>query len=323
MSRLLLLAALLAGCDAPAMAQGETALEFHIDPERVTVSGLSSGAYMAGQLHVAHSSLFSGAGLLAGGPYRCAGGSVQQALGACAGGGEIDIEAIAAEVRRLADRGAIDDPDNLRDDRVWIFRGARDAVVGAAVTAAAVRFYARYLPPANIAVVEDVPAGHGMPTVSTGAPCEEMAAPFLNACGFDAAGELLEHLYGPLEKPTEETGELRTLDQRPFADAGLWDRAFVYAPEACIEGATCGLHVALHGCLQSAERIGDAFAKGAGYNRWAESNRLVILYPQVRSHSTVNPMGCWDWWGYTGDEYATKAGKQVAAVKALVGGLLK
>ena len=32
-----------------------------IDPERVTVSGISSGAHMAQQLHIAYSDLFSGA----------------------------------------------------------------------------------------------------------------------------------------------------------------------------------------------------------------------------------------------------------------------
>ena len=298
-------------------------LELNIDSDRVTVSGLSSGAYMAGQLHIAHSSLFGGAGLLAGGPYRCAGGSVQQALGACAKGGELDVGRLAAEVRQLADAGSIDDPDNLRDDRVWIFRGTADAVVAASVPAAAALFYQRYLPPANIARVDAVPAGHGMPTNATGVTCGEMASPFLNACGFDAAGELLAFLHGPLEKAAERTVALRKLDQRAYAEAGLWEHAYVYVPKACAAGASCGLHVALHGCLQSAELIGDAFASGAGYNRWADSNRLVVLYPQARSDPPANPMGCWDWWGYTGEDYATQSGAQIAALKALVDGLLQ
>jgi hypothetical protein len=45
---------------------------FTVDPERVAVSGISSGAYMAVQLHVAFSSLFKGVGVVAGGPYYCA-----------------------------------------------------------------------------------------------------------------------------------------------------------------------------------------------------------------------------------------------------------
>jgi poly(3-hydroxybutyrate) depolymerase len=37
-----------------------------------SVSGLSSGAYMAGQIEVAHSKDIVGAGIVAGGPFACA-----------------------------------------------------------------------------------------------------------------------------------------------------------------------------------------------------------------------------------------------------------
>jgi hypothetical protein len=36
----------------------------------------------------------------------------------------------------------------------------------------------------------------------------------------------------------------------------------------------------------------------AGYNQVGEANNIIILYPQAISVS-VNPYGCWDWWGYT------------------------
>jgi poly(3-hydroxybutyrate) depolymerase len=59
----------------------------------------------------------------------------------------------------------------------------------------------------------------------------------------------------------------------------------------------------------------------AGYNRWAESNGLIVLYPQAikrYSPSVFNPRGCWDWWGYTGATYHTQAGPQIRAVKAML-----
>ena len=56
-----------------------------IDGDRVTVSGVSSGAYMAMQLHLAYPEVFSGAGLVAAGPYGCAQGSLMTALGSCMG----------------------------------------------------------------------------------------------------------------------------------------------------------------------------------------------------------------------------------------------
>jgi hypothetical protein len=43
-----------------------------IDISETSVSGLSAGAYMAGQLQVAHSSHIVGAGVVAGGPFGCA-----------------------------------------------------------------------------------------------------------------------------------------------------------------------------------------------------------------------------------------------------------
>jgi poly(3-hydroxybutyrate) depolymerase len=77
------------------------------------------------------------------------------------------------------------------------------------------------------------------------------------------------------------------------------------------------VHVAFHGCRQKAEQ----FARDAGYNRWADANRMIVLYPQViarTSWALYNPRGCWDWWGYTGPEYHTKAGAQIRAVKAML-----
>jgi poly(3-hydroxybutyrate) depolymerase len=42
------------------------------DSGQVSVSGISSGAFMANQLHIAHSAGIMGAGIIAGGLYGCA-----------------------------------------------------------------------------------------------------------------------------------------------------------------------------------------------------------------------------------------------------------
>lgn len=53
------------------------------NPAEVSVSGLSAGGFMAVQLHVAYSATFKrGAGVVAGGPFYCAEGSVVNATGA-------------------------------------------------------------------------------------------------------------------------------------------------------------------------------------------------------------------------------------------------
>ncbi|MCP4379638.1 MAG: hypothetical protein GY794_26155, partial [bacterium] len=79
-------------------------------------------------------------------------------------------------------------------------------------------------------------------------------------------------------------------------------------------------HVAFHGCEQNAEEIGDAFYRHAGYNEWADANRIIVLYPQTVATigQPFNPKGCWDWWGYNGPEYAAKGGAQIAAVHAML-----
>ena len=45
---------------------------YNVQKNQNSISGLSSGAFMTVQLHLAHSAKFVGAGIIAGGPYRCA-----------------------------------------------------------------------------------------------------------------------------------------------------------------------------------------------------------------------------------------------------------
>ena len=78
-----------------------------------------------------------------------------------------------------------------------------------------------------------------------------------------------------------------------------------------------------HGCQQGASFVGDAFVRRGGYLEVAEANRIVLLFPQVEtSFQPLNPNGCWDWWGYEGEDYATRGGPQVRAVRAMIADLL-
>jgi len=314
-----LLLAACGGAEAPA-PQGP---HYLIDPDRITVSGISSGAYMAGQLHVAHSALFHGAGLIAGGPFYCARGSVMNGVGICVKGGDIPVGELLADTRAMADAGKLDTLANLRDDNVWLFHGKRDALVSAEVTAAANTFYGALIDVGRITFVDGIEAAHGMPTLDSGRPCAEFGPPFIQACEYDAAGAVLTALYGPLAPRVSAIGSLQPVTQPGGAAAGMAGEGLVYVPESCAGGTSCGIHVVLHGCSQSVEYVGDAFARGAGYNEWAESNRLIVLYPQVASSkiAPMNPYGCWDWWGYTGDDYATREGPQIEVIMAMLDAL--
>jgi len=87
----------------------------------------------------------------------------------------------------------------------------------------------------------------------------------------------------------------------------------------------CRVHIALHGCKQNYDAIGDRYVQHARYNEWADTNHLIILYPQTIAGDPVtnfgtplHPYGCWDWWGYTDFNYAVKAGRQTATIKAML-----
>ena len=355
-SRIILTAAAVAAIAllGPAAGAAERLPSLGADPRQTTASGLSSGAFMAVQFHVAFSATVQGAGVVAGGPYYCAEGQLQtNALNRCMQTtlGPPDPARLLALAHGLARAGSIDPLENLADDRAYLFAGTRDRTVVAAVTDAARRFYLLAgLPAANLVYRADLPAGHGMVTEDAGGACARTAAPYINDCDFDLAGAMLAHLYPGLTPPPPPAtappsgGTLLAFDQteffpsgaaagsgwawswswfwpwRPPAPAlGLNDTGFVYIPAACAARTeTCRVHIAFHGCRQTVDDVREQFVRNAGYNRWADVNAIVVLYPQARSESGVNPNGCWDWWGYSGPDYATQAGPQMAALRAML-----
>ena len=288
------------------------------DTRELTVSGLSSGGYMAVQVHVAHSARVKGAAAIAAGPYYCAQGSLFAAYFNCSAPGAWtplpSVQVLQQQAALLDRAGRIDPTSNLAGSKVWLFSGRNDRTVLPEVVQALDAFYQSFrAAPQRVA---DRPAGHGMVTEDAGGACEATAPPYLNDCDYDAAGTLLAHLLGTLNPRGQPESPLKEFDQAPYADrsSGLAKTGYAYVPKPC-EAGGCRVHVAFHGCRQSA----DTFARGAGYNRWAETNRLVILYPQARaSYWPYNPRGCWDWWGYSGAAYHTRDGAQVRAVMSMV-----
>lgn len=340
-----------------------------LDRGAITVSGLSSGGFFAHQFHVAFSSLVNGAGIVAGGPYGCVETIpspywphppldwLSAALVACThysgdrywGARPAPPRAegplaLIAEAHRL---GGIDDPANLADDRVWLFRGGRDEIVPASTEAALQGVYEALgvRRPRLRAEPNDPrrPANHGMPVDRflgdsrfPKRDCSEHKPPFIVECGREAAMLLLRHLHpeGFNGRPADPhaAGTLQPFDQTEFFDArdagtSLGGVGYVYVPAACRGGAGgCRLHVAFHGCRQNvdargADRVNDDFVRDAGYNRWAAAKGLVVLYPQTTA-SPPNPNRCWDFWGYTGPDYRTRSGPQMRAVKGMVDRLL-
>jgi hypothetical protein len=230
--------------------------------------------------------------------------------------------------------GDIDNPRNIAKQRIYIFAGYNDAVVNPKVGEAAYRFYLHYLgggDPGNVFFQNAIGAGHSQVTVKYGEGCNKNEGYFIDHCNYDQAGIILEHIYGALNPKNEGalSGELLPFDQQEMtspespASYSMADTGYVYVPAACTARQPCRVHVALHGCKQNFATIGDRYVQHAGYNEWADTNHLIILYPQTivgnpAESEPLNPFGCWDWWGYTNFNYAVKAGRQITAIKAML-----
>lgn len=296
---------------------------YNIDPSRVTVGGLSSGAFMAVQMHVAFSSTFKGASIFAGGPYYCAQGSESTATTTCMDPNEIfpppKASALASITRLAADAGEIDGVGNLTDARVYIYSGALDTIVHKPVVNALVDYYKIFTTGGSIATEFSVLAEHCYPTLNYGEICELAMDPYIGKCNFDGAGAGLKQLYGTLKpKGTQQSSNLMQFSQNAFApnnDPGsisMNSIGFIYVPTACQSGASCGVHMSYHGCDQSTSDIQEQYPQHVGLNEWAETNNIIVLYPQVVHDDLLgNFEGCWDWWGYTGSNYAQRTGKQM------------
>ncbi|HEY0589813.1 MAG TPA: PHA-depolymerase-like protein [Pseudoduganella sp.] len=322
--------------------------KLHIKQDETSVSGLSSGAYMAVQFHVANSSFVKGAGVVAGGPYFCAQDSQDTATTICSCTGLMtcrpeqaapSVPSLVQLTNQRAGQHAIDPTSNLATSRVWLFAGNADNVVPPPVMQALESYYRNYVPSTNLFFEASIPAQHAMPTESFGNPCSFRGDPFINDCDFDGAGKLLQWIYGSLNPKNTGSlsGQLQSFDQGEFianpTANGMSSNGWVYVPAFCEQNHGCRLHVVFHGCKQYPDaplasgpggKFGDTFARHSGYNAWADANNIVVLYPQANAMNTgtrlprANPNGCWDWWGYGDANYSVKSGRQMAAVALMV-----
>ncbi len=293
----------------------------NIDKTQTTVSGLSSGGYMAAQLHIAYSATFKkGAGIVAGGPFYCAEGSIVNATGRCmASPAGIPVSSLVATTHNWAGQAIIDPVANLQSSRVYLFSGSIDSTVKPGVMDALRSYYNSFVPAVNVVYKKDIAAEHAIVTDDYGSACSIKASPYINDCNFDLAGAMLAHFYGTLNPRNDGTlasGNFVEFNQSQFITGhGMAPTGWAYIPPACTAGVQCRVHVVLHGCRQNATLVQQQFVRNTGYNRWADSNNLVVIYPQTSTQATNS---CWDWWGYDSANYAKKSGPQMMAIKAMV-----
>jgi poly(3-hydroxybutyrate) depolymerase len=301
--------------------------KYNVSLNDVSASGFSSGADMAVQMHFAYSkTIKKGVGAIAGAPYYCSQGNIVISVTACMlNTAPRNLPYLYSVINTWSRNGYIDPTSNMAGSKVYLLSGTLDTIVRQPVMTDLRTMYANYLPAANIFYKNDLAIEHAMPTDYFGGICTFNGGPYVDNCNFDAAGAILNWLYGPLNAKNVSTlsGSFINFDQAPFwgngnpTAHGMAATGYAYVPASCAAGQACKLHVALHGCMQNEATVGSAFYQTAGYNRWADTNNMIVLYPQAVA-TTANPGGCWDWWGSDDLNYPGKSGGQMVALKTMI-----
>ena len=277
---------------------------------------------------------------MAGGPFWCARGNLKWGEEACMSTPSLIgvDELIAITYTTYETTRTISDPSNMKNDRVYVFSGLNDSVVKTGVVDATWKYYKHFVTEGTITTEFSIPAEHALVTLDYGNACGYLGIPYINKCGFDGAGAMLKNIVSfPLKPRSSSFNESNffIFDQTEFlkdlpgkaADYGMDESGFVYVPLACQNKDTntitqqqqqhCYLHVHYHGCKQSTEVLGQTYIQHSGFANYADSNNLIILFPQAHS-SLLNPYGCWDWIGWYGETYASRLGLQIIAVKEMI-----
>jgi poly(3-hydroxybutyrate) depolymerase len=291
----------------------------------VYTAGVSAGGYMATQLQVAYSSRIRGSAIFAAGPYYCAQNNAAQAVNGCMDNSyPTNLGTLESDTSLWSGYGWIDPVGNLSGKPVYVFHGGSDSTIKKSVNDDLVRYFQYF----GASVQYDSASSAGHAWVSPYGPnaCTVTASPYLDNCGTDPQNAFLRKLFGSVtaRNTGSLSGTLIRFDQNAHAANGyanglsMDNNGFAYVPSSCAAGQSCRLMVALHGCNQGYGAVGTAFVDKANLNQYADTNNMIVLYPQAIA-SGVNPNGCWDWWGYLGySNYPIHGGLQLETIMNMV-----
>lgn len=252
----------------------------------------------------------------------------------------INVTLLAEVARKMSAEGLIDDVRHLQRSKVYTHCGMDDGTLsgGGEMTATQANhdFFLEFTNKSNVLGKFDLPAGHCWPGDSGVFPCKKFLKNFWPAenCGYDGPGALLNHVYGPLNPPADEIHDdsLVYFDQQPFngdnaSEIGLSPKGWIYVPRSCNASVACRLHISMHGCSElfvfEEALVRGSKDLGVSFNRWAETNHMVVLWPHTGKHGGDNPtreqkIGCWDGYGQTGRDFDLKSGIQMQAIKKMI-----
>jgi len=180
----------------------------NIDSDKISISGISSGAFMAVQMGVAYSKTFSGVGSIAGGIYGCALGQPMLATQTCMKNPEsVNVPFYVEHTKNLEKFNYIDSTKNLKRQKIYIFASTGDDVVNMEAGQKLKEYYQSFIPESQIYITSTPHTAHGFPTIASGGPCQDSALPWILNCQFDAAFEILNQIYGNLKPRAKALAE--------------------------------------------------------------------------------------------------------------------
>ena len=233
----------------------------------------------------------------------------------------IDLDSLQQTLQQYASQNVIDPIANIKNHKVFMFSGTSDNTVNPSVMKALFEQYRKLgVPAANINATFTVPAGHAWITNDYGNDCSITQSPWINNCNFPGGQRVLGAIYGNVTVGKAQDSNLFTYDQsNSFSGTDMDSKGYIYIPTACQQNTQCKIHVSFHGCEQGASYVQEQFVQHTGLNEVAERSNIIVVYPQVSSGQMFsNPNGCWDWFAYSGQNFANKQGSQMAAVANLV-----
>eukprot|EP00930_Biecheleria_cincta_P100425 TRINITY_DN92068_c0_g1_i1.p1 TRINITY_DN92068_c0_g1~~TRINITY_DN92068_c0_g1_i1.p1 ORF type:complete len:520 (-),score=91.14 TRINITY_DN92068_c0_g1_i1:397-1956(-) len=253
----------------------------------------------------------------------------------------VKVEELKAVTEEYFKNGFIDDPSNLKNIGLYFYRGTADSHYANGSVKKTAEYFAQFASsPSNVKYVGDIPSGHAYPLPgSCPWPCGKgvlaNVIPFQD-CKYDGIGDALTHIYNvagmPISSPSATSewswDALKWFDQEPFwgnrSITRLEKWALVYVPERCASGQqSCNLMLSFHGCGFVFPGLYEMLVVELNLNAWAEANDMVVLYPRLGAFGSTaeQKQGCWNVYGQTGADYATKSADQMKAVLQMVNSL--
>ena len=120
---------LLAFCISTIASAQSNLGSYNVNPNAVTVAGVSSGGFMAVQLQVAYSRSIFGAAVFAGGTYFCAQDNIALWGNVCSTGSGVPVASLVSFTNAEAAAGQIDPTSNIGGKPIYMFSGIFDTVV--------------------------------------------------------------------------------------------------------------------------------------------------------------------------------------------------